>query len=215
MLARLRQELADGVIHPGAQLRQVEIAERYGVSPTPVREALRLLEADGAVTYAPHRGATVTELSRLELNDLYLMRSSVEALLARLAAERATRVEVAEIRAQHEDLAAKCSQVSPEELSRLNREWHLALLRLGSSLMTEHVVSPLWRRFLPPSQSQWRSSERNEVFVAEHERIVLALEQGDPAATESAMADHLETAVRLRETSSVHGGHDSGSGGAA
>lgn len=205
VLARLRQELADGLIHPGEQLRQVEIAERYGVSPTPVREALRLLEADGAVNYAPHRGATVTELSLLELSDLYLMRSSVEALLARLAAERATPEQVAEIRAQHEDLAGKCGTVSPEELSRLNREWHLALLRLGSPLITEHVVSPLWRRFLPPSKSQWRSSERNAIFVAEHERIVVALESGDGAKAEAAMAEHLQTAVRMRETSSDQG----------
>ena len=202
VLARLRQELADGVIHPGEQLRQVEIAARYGVSPTPVREALRLLEADGAVTYSPHRGATVTELSRLELNDLYLMRISVEALVARLAAERATTQQVAEIRAQHEDLAAKCDEISPEEVSRLNREWHLALLRLGSPLITEHVVSPLWRRFLPPSESQWRSSERNAIFVAEHERIVVALESGDSSEAESAMADHLQTAVELREARS-------------
>ena len=199
VLARLREELADGSINPGEPLRQVEIADRYGVSPTPVREALRMLEADGTIRYAPHRGATVTELTPLELSDLYLVRTSVESLLTRLAGERARPEEVAEIRARHEDIVSRCKTSSATELSRLNREFHLAVLRLGSPLIAQHVVEHLWQRFLPPSQSQWRSEERNALFVAEHERIVQALENGDPAAAESAMVTHLESAMRLRE----------------
>jgi DNA-binding GntR family transcriptional regulator len=199
VLARLREELAEGTIVPGQQLRQVEIAERYGVSPTPVREALRLLEADGAISYAPHRGATVTELSPQELNDLYLMRTSVEALLTRLAAQRATPTEVTAIRRLHEDLAAKCATADAEELSRLNREFHLAVLRLGSPLVTQHVVTPLWHGFLPPTKSQWRSAQGNATFVDEHERIVSALETGDADLAEQSMADHLRTAMRMRE----------------
>lgn len=199
VLARLRQELASGEIHPGQQLRQVEIAERYGVSPTPVREALRLLEADGAIRYSPHRGATVTELSPQELSDLYLMRSAMEAMLARLAAERGTPEEVAEVRALHEDLAARTGDTPADELSRLNREFHLAVLRLGSELITQHVVTPLWHGFLPPSKSQWRSADSNTRFVAEHERIVAALEKGDADEAEVAMTDHLRTAMKMRE----------------
>lgn len=199
VLARLRQELADGEIHPGQQLRQVEIAERYGVSPTPVREALRLLEADGAIRYSPHRGATVTELSPQELSDLYLMRSAMEAMLARLAAERATTEEVAEVRSLHKDLSDRTADTPADELSRLNREFHLAVLRLGSPLITQHVVTPLWHGFLPPSKSQWRSADSNTRFVAEHERIVAALENGDADEAEVAMADHLRTAMKMRE----------------
>jgi DNA-binding GntR family transcriptional regulator len=199
VLARLRQELASGEIHPGQQLRQVEIAERYGVSPTPVREALRLLEADGAIRYSPHRGATVTELSPQELSDLYLMRSAMEAMLTRLAAERATPEEVAEVRSLHQDLSGRTKDTPADELSRLNREFHLSVLRLGSPLITDHVVTPLWHGFLPPTKSQWRSDERNTRFVAEHERIVVALEKGDADEAEVAMSDHLRTAMKSRE----------------
>jgi DNA-binding GntR family transcriptional regulator len=199
VLARLRQELANGDIHPGQQLRQGEIAERYGVSPTPVREALRLLEADGAIRYSPHRGATVTELSPRELRDLYLVRSSMEALLTRLAAERATPDQVADIRRRHEELAARIDGTPADELSRLNREFHLAILRLGSELITLTVVTPLWHGFLPPSKSQWRSHERNARFLEEHERIVGALEDGDADAAAKAMTSHLRTAMEMRE----------------
>ena len=202
VLARLRQDLADGTIQPGQQLRQVEIAATYGVSPTPVREALRLLEADGAIQYSPHRGATVTELTFDELSDLYLLRRTVEALLSGLAARRADASHTARIRAMHEQLAikaAKASESSAAALSKANRDFHLAILRLGSPLITQHVVEPLWHGFLPPSRSQWRSADRNALFVSEHEAIVVALEAGDEEAARSSMDAHLASAMRLRE----------------
>lgn len=199
VLERLRRELANGDIHPGQQLRQVDIAERYGVSPTPVREALRLLEADGAIQYSPHRGATVTELSPQELDDLYMVRSILEAQLAGLAAERATDDQVAAIRQQHEDLKASSGVESAVELSRLNREFHLALLRIGSPLITQQVVSPLWHSFLPPTTGQWRSPEGNARFLEEHERVIRAIEARDPEAARAAMTAHLHTAMRMRK----------------
>ncbi len=198
VLQRLRSEMASGEMPPGQQLRQAEIAERYGVSPTPVREALRLLEADGAIQYTPHRGATVTELSAQELNDLYLIRSSIETQLARLAGERATPEQVAEIRKLHEDLAGAVGEESAENLSAMNREFHLAFLRIGSPLVTQQVVTPLWHGLFPPSLSQWRSDERNQLFVAEHETLVVALESGDADAVRDAMQHHLESAMRMR-----------------
>ena len=199
VLARLRQELADGVISVGEPLRQVELAKRYGVSPTPVREALRLLEADGSVRYTPHRGVTVSELSQAELGDLYQVRITVEAFLTQLAAERATPEEIKEIRRRHEDLAGRSKAGDPEDLANLNREFHLALLRAGSPLIAEHVVAPLWHRFLPPSRSQWHSSQQKRRFIAEHSAIVEAVEAGDGAEALRAMTAHLETAASIRE----------------
>jgi DNA-binding GntR family transcriptional regulator len=198
VLLRLRREMASGDMAPGQQIRQAEIAERYGVSPTPVREALRLLEADGAIQYTPHRGATVTELSSQELNDLYLIRSSIETQLAKLAGERAAPEDVAKIREQHDQLVAAVETASAEDLSLMNREFHLAILRLGSPLVTQQVVTPLWHGLFPPSLSQWRSADRNAQFIAEHEQIVSALENGDADATSIAMKKHLESAMKMR-----------------
>lgn len=198
VLRRLRREMASGEFPPGHQIRQAEIAERYGVSPTPVREALRLLEADGVIQYTPHRGATVTELSSRELDDLYHIRSIIETELARLAGQRATPEQITEIRRQHEELRAATKTADAETLSTMNREFHLAVLRLGSPLVAQHVVTPLWQGFLPPSRSQWRSESRNKLFVSEHETLVKALEQGDPAAVADAMSHHLRSAAKMR-----------------
>src|SRR5690606_16302492 len=186
-------------IYPGQQRRQVEVAEAYGVRATPVRGALRLLEADGTIRDSPHSGATDTALAPQENDDPDLMRISTDTPGARLGGARATQEELAKVREQHEDLASRVESASAEELSRLNRESHLSVLRLGSPLITEHVVTPLWHGFLPPSNSQWRSVERNTLFVEEHERIVEALEAGDPKAAEAAMSEHLRTAMKSRE----------------
>lgn len=199
VLERLRRELANGDIHPGQQLRQVDIAQRYGVSPTPVREALRLLEADGTIQYSPHRGATVTELTAQEVGDLYYIRAALEARLARLAAERATPEQKASIRRQHEELVASVANESDTELSRLNREFHLAVLRIGSALITQQVVRPLWSGFLPPTTGQWRSGSGNTKFVEEHERVVRAIEAGDADEAEAAMTAHVQTAMEMRK----------------
>jgi DNA-binding GntR family transcriptional regulator len=198
VLQRLRREMLSGEMPPGQQIRQAEIAERYGVSPTPVREALRLLEAEGTIQYIPHRGATVTELSPQELNDLYRIRTLIEAELTRLAGERATTEEVADIRKQHEALAAAVKTESSEDLSARNREFHLAVLRLGSPLITRHIVTPLWHWFLPPRLSQWRSPDSNAGFIAEHEKLVAALETHDAEAAGEAMQQHLQSAMRMR-----------------
>lgn len=200
VVQRLRREMETGEMTPGQQIRQAEIAERYGVSPTPVREALRLLEADGLIQYTPHRGATVTELSPQDLNDLYFTRSLVEAHLAELAGERATPDQLVEIRRLHDELAAATETESSATLSVMNREFHLAVLRLGSPLVTQHVVTPLWLGFHPPSQSLWRSAEGNKLFLKEHEALIEALEAGDGEAAGKAMTKHLESAMRMRSS---------------
>src|SRR5690606_11582708 len=104
VLQRLRQELIDGTIRPGSQVRQGDISARYGVSATPVREALRRLEAEGHVSYSPHRGATVNTMAEEDLYALYRFRIEVEKLLAELAVERSDAGALADVRRKHEEL---------------------------------------------------------------------------------------------------------------
>lgn len=198
VLMRLRREIAEGVIIPGQPLRQTELAERYGVSSTPVREALRTLEADGAIQYLPHRGATVAELSRRDVHDLYLLRSQIESFATGLAVQRMTEQAAALIRTLHERLAARVGHASPVELSQLNRDLHVAIIHTGSPLIAEQVIGPMWKRFLPPSTSMWAEPEVVDAFIAEHARIVEAIEAGDVDLASKRMADHVLTAERCR-----------------
>jgi len=199
VLQRLRQELADGVIQPGTQIRQGDISTRYGVSATPVREALRQLEAEGHVSYSPHRGATVNTMPEEDLYALYRFRVEVEKLLAELAVERNDAEALADVKRKHEELkAAAAAGQSAERLSQLNREFHLAVMRAGAPYIAERVVRPLWKTVIPASQSQWDSGESVSEFLHAHDEIVTAIEKGDATRAGELMGGHVYNAYRER-----------------
>ncbi|MCR2815543.1 GntR family transcriptional regulator [Microbacterium jiangjiandongii] len=196
---RLRRELQEGTIPPGAQVRQTEISSRYGVSATPVREALRRLEADGMVDYAPHRGATVTEMPKRDVRDLYLFRAEVEGLLARLAAERADATTVSALRTAHDELRRLVRHAAgAEALSSANREFHLAVMRAGSPYIADDIMRPLWEKAIPSSASMWDDPDRVERFLREHEAVLAAVEAGRGQEAGDLMAEHVRVALRAR-----------------
>lgn len=196
---RLRDDLANGLVSPGDTLNQGKIASRYGVSATPVREALRILEADGLVVYSPHKGATVADLPSADIHDLYIFRRNVEGLTAALAVERATPEQIAKLRQKHDELKTGVSNFSPEKMSRLNREFHLAIMMIGSPFIATHVMRPLWERIIPPRHSLWTESEKVQTFIDAHERIVRAIEEGDATLATHCVQDHIATAGDFRD----------------
>lgn len=199
VLERLRTDLRNGLINPGDQLRQVEIARRYGVSATPVREALRVLEADGMIDYHAHRGATVRDYTPQMATDLYRMRAEMEALAVRVAMERMTPEVLTQIRAADvELLAATASQASPAELSRLNKSLHFAIYQATSPVMIE-CIEMLWSRFTP-SVTLWSVSGFTTELRHDHEAILTAIEAGDAEAASRAMHEHIMHACNLRAT---------------
>ena len=199
VLQRLRQELVDGAIEPGAQIRQGDISARYGVSATPVREALRQLEAEGHVSYSPHRGATVNTMPEEDLYALYRFRIEVEKLLAELAVERNDAEALGDVKRKHEELqAAVAAGQSAERLSQLNREFHLALMRAGAPYIADRVVRPLWKTVIPTSQSQWDSGDSVAEFLHAHDEIVSAIEKGDATRAGKLMGAHVQDAYKER-----------------
>ena len=201
VLDQLRAEIRSGAVNPGQPLRQAELAERYGVSPTPVREALRLLEAEGAISYSPHKGATVSELSPRRVEDLYRLRASVESLATRLAVERIESDVIDGVREIHERIKDGLGKVDGKVLSRWNRELHFAIYHRGSPLVADHVRS-LWR-FLPPEVTLWSDPEVASELIDQHERVFQALIAADADTAAELMAQHIQTAAshRFRRTS--------------
>lgn len=196
VLARLRQDIRDGAVNPGQPLRQAELAQRYGVSPTPIREALRLLQAEGAISYAPHKGATVAEMSPERLEDLYRLRASVESLATRLAVERLRDGVIEEVREIHERIQNSVGKVEGTVLARLNRDLHFAIYHRGSSLITDYVTS-LWK-FLPPEVTLWSDRSVADVLIGQHVGIVQALEARDADRAAELMSAHVLAAADFR-----------------
>ncbi|MBF6180804.1 GntR family transcriptional regulator [Nocardia otitidiscaviarum] len=196
---RLKADVASGAIKPGELIKQTVLAKRYGVSATPVREAMRLLEADGVIDYSPHRGATVREMTPETARDLYRLRAAVERVAAEMAGTRMTPSGLEAIRRAHGDIARALAdpETTPSELSVLNRRFHFEIYALTSPLIVQHVEL-LWARFTPGT-TVWRAPEDAAALQADHDLILAALEQGDSEAAGRHTAEHIARAARIRE----------------
>jgi DNA-binding GntR family transcriptional regulator len=192
---RLLEEIRSGALSPGARLRETDLAERLGISRTPVREAIRQLEADGLVTHMPRQGATIRALDYGEVIELYEMRAVLEGTAARLAARAASAIELEELAALNDELAA----APPGPLAReLNRQFHRTLLDAARNRFLVKSMSVLQKTLLILGPSTLAEAERAADAVEEHAAILRGLEARDGPAAEMVMRGHIEAALKSR-----------------
>ncbi|WP_171240974.1 GntR family transcriptional regulator [Ruegeria sp. HKCCA5491] len=191
----LLDEIREGALLPGDRLREIELSERLGVSRTPVREAIRQLEADGLVTHVPRLGATVRSLDYAEVMELYEMRAVLEGTAARLAARAASDIELDELDVLNDRLAE--AGTGPDAV-RINKIFHATLLDAAKNRFLTKSTLSLQKALLILGPSQLLDSERAASAVAEHRRIMVALKARDGAAAESEMRAHIQAAQRMR-----------------
>jgi DNA-binding GntR family transcriptional regulator len=194
----LREAILDSRFEPGARLREEELASYFGVSRTPVREALQVLRTEGIIEFSPNQGARVATLTTDDILALYLVREVLEGLAARLAAVRmkaAQRQQLLDILAEMEDATARND---PDEIADLNLKFH-AQLRMAANNpylnrfleQVEHAV----RRF---GQTTFSYPGRIGTSMEEHRLIIDAVLSGDPAEAERVAIEHMQTARQLR-----------------
>jgi DNA-binding GntR family transcriptional regulator len=200
VLERLRRDIAEGRLQPGDPLRQADIAHRFGVSSTPVREALRHLEAEGAIAYVPHRGVTVAELAPTDVTDLYLLRARVEGLATRLATERMSDTQLDDIVSQHKRLCQLVKTAPAEELITLNRDLHFSIYRAAGTELLVTLIAGLWKLFpVRTNVALWRHEDIGQLFVEEHTELIAAMVARDAERADRIMGDHMLTALQNRE----------------
>ncbi len=192
---RLLDEVREGTLLPGDRLREIELSERLGVSRTPIREAIRQLEADGLVTHVPRLGATVRSLDYAEVMELYEMRAVLEGTAARLAARAASDVELDELEVLNVRLAEAGTGL---DAARINRIFHATLLDAAKNRFLAKSMLSLQKALLILGPSQLLDSDRTETAVAEHRHIMAALKSRDGAAAETEMRAHIQAAQRMR-----------------
>lgn len=129
----IREAIMDGRLAPGQRLKEEELARELGISRTPVREALLILQTDGLVEASPNRGATVRSYDLDDLGDLYMLRAALEGVAARLAAERATPRELAKLRRSCDRFDAVAGEGSLNDLVRENLVFHDAILDIAGN----------------------------------------------------------------------------------
>jgi DNA-binding GntR family transcriptional regulator len=192
--AAVREAVITGELKGGTPLRQRDLAERFGVSPTPVREALRRLESEGLVRYDLHRGATVIDGAFGATEENYQVRAALESLAARLAATRMSEAELEELEAIHSELA-RCRDRSRQALE-LNRRFHFHIYEASRSPVLLALLRLLWRSF--PLEPQLRRPLPESVRM--HGEILAALRARDPDAAERLTREHILGAMALVAT---------------
>jgi DNA-binding GntR family transcriptional regulator len=199
--AELRRRILTGRVPPGSPLRQEDLASSLGVSRVPVREALRILEAEGLVEYRAHRGYTVSELDPADLEEIYFLRGLVEDDLARRAVASADPGHLAEVRAAHAALASleRAPAPDPAALAAANREFHWAILRPGPR--AARILAMLWDAS-DTYRARWFADPGNvERGADEHARIVAAVAGQDVDRLVALLDTHRSGAVqRIRAT---------------
>jgi DNA-binding GntR family transcriptional regulator len=189
--AYVREMIITGQAEPNSPLRQRDLAERFGVSPTPVREALRRLEAEGLVKYDLHRGATVIDGSFAPNEENYWVRAVLEPFAARLAATRITPDELAALDDIHVDLSrspgAEGSLNTDAAYHELNRRFHFGIYEAARSPLLLALIRLLWQSF-PLGPATVRSREDS---LAGHEAILDALHEHDADAAELHTRRHI------------------------
>lgn len=192
---RLLDAIRRGELAPGARLRETELSLRLGISRTPVREALRRLEAEGLVTHAPRLGAVVRSLQYQEIMELYEMRAVLEGTAARMAARHASDIETAELDALN---SAMATADDPAEVARANARFHAGILHAAKNRFLIRAMEALEKTLLILGPSTLADAERARAAAEEHRKILVAIRQNDGAKAEARMRAHIEAGQRAR-----------------
>lgn len=194
--ASLVADIRAGRLRPGDRLTETEIAKRMGISRTPVREAIRQLESDGLVVHLPRVGAVVRRLDYAEITELYEMRSVLEGTAARFAARAASDVEISELSAINDEMAAAAQDTA--RLFETNRQFHAVLLNAARNRFLVKAVEAVNKTLLILGPSTLEEGSRSAEAIREHGAILDALRAHDGDAAELTMRRHIEAAHRAR-----------------
>lgn len=201
---RLADEIAaailSGDLPPGLHLDEQVLAKRFGVSRTPVRDALRLLSGSGLIDLRPRTGATVRTITAEGLDMLFVATAEIEATCARLAALGMTAAERSRLRDLHEGMAPLAAAGDRDGYITANRDFH-ALLSMGThNSVVEEIARSLQRRLTPFRRAQFQAEGRLARSHSEHGAVVRAVLARDAAAANAAMLVHMSIVEDAFET---------------
>lgn len=188
---QLADEIVSGVLEPGTPLDEQELAARFGVSRTPVREAIRQLSSSGLVSVRPHRGAVVALPTPTQLNDMFEAMAELEALCAGLSARNMTIIERRALQALHEQLLALAQKDDPARYHEKNEAFHAAIYSGSHNGYLAELALMTRSRVAPFRRAQFRAAGRLGGSYQEHDLIVQAILNADPGAAVEAMRAHI------------------------
>ena len=203
----LRQRIFKRELEPGNWIDELKIAEEYGISRTPLREALKVLAAEGLVTMKVRRGAYVTEVSKTDLADVYHLLSLLESDAAGVVATKATDAELAELQKLHKELeaatkpvkAGKALKPDTDQFFALNEQFHMRLLAIANNRWRDQMVADLRKVMKLNRHNSLLKTGRIAESLAEHQAIMAALLARDAHRTQERMREHFANGLEAAE----------------
>ena len=194
----LRQRIFTRELEPGSWIDEMKIAEAYGISRTPMREALKVLAAEGLVTMKVRRGAYVTEVSEQDLRDIYHLLSLLESDAASVVATTASDADLSYLQELHKDLESAAVGGAPdtERYFALNEQFHQKLLALANNRWRDQMVADLRKVMKLNRHNSLFKQGRVQESLNEHRAIMAALLARDAATTRERMATHFQNGLQ-------------------
>ena len=194
---RLRQQIFRHELEPGSWIDELKIAEAFGISRTPLREALKVLAAEGLVTMKVRRGAYVTEVSERDLVEVYELLSLLESDAASHVAAQASDQQVAELQTLHDALeaAALPGQVNLDRFFEVNERFHLRLLELADNRWRQQMVADLRKVMKLNRHQSLLKTGRMDDSLKEHRALMAAITKRNPELTRELMQQHFSNGL--------------------
>jgi len=190
---RLRQRIFRRELEPGSWIDELKIAEEFGISRTPLREALKVLAAEGLVTMKVRRGAYVTEVSEQDLADVYHLLSLLESDAAGVVATTASEAQLHELQALHEELEAAATD--RDRFFTLNERFHIRLLEMADNRWRQQMVKDLRKVMKLNRHNSLLKAGRIEESLAEHREIMRALTARQADLATRRMREHFDSGL--------------------
>ena len=190
---RMRELINDGELEPRARVNESELTERFGISRTPLREAIKILATEGLLELLPNRGARVASISRNELEEMIEIIAGLEATACDLACRMITDEEIAEIEAKHREMVAAWQGRDEANYFRLNREIHEAIMGASRNTKLRSLYVRLTGRIQRSRYSAHQTEAQWAKAVEEHEQMIALLRARDSEGLASLMRLHIRS----------------------
>ena len=185
---RLRQRIFARDLEPGGWSDEIRLAQEYGISRTPMREALKVLAAEGLVTMKVRRGAYVTEVNEKDLSDVYHLLALLESDAAAMVATQSTEAQLKELKALHNDLIQ--AQSDRDRFFAINERFHLRLLEIADNRWRMQLVADLRKVMKLNRHQSLLKAGRVQESLTEHQALLDAIVARDPALAGQRMQAH-------------------------
>lgn len=197
ILETIRDAIASGALKPGEKVAEPELAERFGISRTPIREAFRQLESEGYLTVIPRKGAVVVSFSTKEVEEFYAIKSILEGYAANLACRNLTEKEIDKLSAINEKLGHLAEEDDIKHFFKIHNDFHELFRKAADNTKLDDLISSLVGKFQRLRYASLSKPGRMKISVQEHAKIIEAFRARNPELAEQLVRKNAEYGGRV------------------